>query len=278
MPNEVVAVVLLGALLHASWNAVLKKGGNAAFDAATVALGAAVTSLILLPFVPFPPAAVWPFILASTCLQALYFHLLGEAAKAGDLGLVYPIMRGTAPLLTATVSWLVLNEQLSYEMLAGILAISGGVMTLAVDARATSGKAVLIALLNACVIATYSFVDGLGARTMGHALGYTLWISLFPPVPLLILAGWRRGYPAVAAHIRGHWRGGLFGGAASIAAYALALWAMTKAPIATVAALRETSILFAVAIGVLFLGEKPGHARLFAAGTIAVGALTLKLG
>lgn len=278
MPTEVVAVVLLGAFLHASWNAVLKKGGNAAFDAATVALGAAVTSLILLPFVPFPPAAVWPFILASTCLQALYFHLLGEAAKAGDLGLVYPIMRGTAPLLAAAATWYVFRETLSTEMLAGILAISGGVMTLAVDARGTSGKAVLIALANACVIATYSFVDGYGARTMGHALGYTLWISLFPPVPLLILAGWRRGYPAVADHIRGHWRGGLFGGAASIAAYALALWAMTKAPIATVAALRETSILFAVGIGVVFLGEKPSHARLFAAGTIAVGALVLKLG
>jgi drug/metabolite transporter (DMT)-like permease len=278
MPSEVVAAVLLGALLHATWNAILKKGGDAGLDAATVALGAAVTALVLLPFVPVPPVRVWPFILASTVLQTLYFHLLGAAARAGDLGLVYPVMRGSAPLIAAAASSAITGEALSFEMLAGILAISGGVLTLAVDARATSGKAVVIALVNAAVIASYSFVDGLGARAMGHALGYTLWISLLPPIPLLALAGWRRGRGAIVGHLRRHWPGGLAAGAASIASYALALWAMTQAPIATVAALRETSILFAVVIGVAFLGEKPSHARLFGAGTIAVGALALKLG
>jgi drug/metabolite transporter (DMT)-like permease len=278
MPTEVVAAVLLGALLHAIWNAILKKGGNPSLDAATVAAGAALTAIVLIPFLPKPAPEVWPYILASTCLQTLYFHLLGAAAKAGDLGLVYPVMRGTAPLLAAAASSLVMQEHLSNEMLAGILAISGGVLTLAVDARRGSGRAMAVALLNACVIATYSFVDGLGARVMGHALAYALWISLLPPLPLFLLAAWRRGAPAVRAHIAGHWLGGVLGGGASIASYALALWAMTRVPIATVAALRETSILFAVVIGIVLLGERPSPARLIAAGTIALGALTLKLG
>lgn len=278
MPIDVVLLVLLGALLHATWNALVKSGRDKQLDSTMVALGASAASICALPFVPLPNVAAWPYILASVCIHFTYYQLVGAAYKHGDIGLVYPLMRGAAPLIVATSTGILLGETLSPLMYLAIATISGGVLALAFDARGGSGKAVAVALLNAVVISLYTYVDGIGARAAGHPIAYTLWICILPPIPLFAYAFAMRGTGPVIRHARESWKRGLFGGAGSVASYGLALYAMTKAPIAAVAALRETSIFFALLISVFILKEKASPWRYVAGGVIAAGALLMKLG
>ena len=277
LPLDVLFLVLFGAALHATWNALVKSGTDKSLDAAMVALGAGAVGLAFLPFVPLPRPEAWPFILVSAFLQFAYFQLVAGAYRAGDIGLVYPLMRGTAPLLVAMTSGIVLGEHLSLTAMAGVLVISAGVLTLAFESRHGSRRAIVLALANALVIATYTFVDGAGARASGNAVSYTLWMSLLPPVLLFAWAVSRRGSATVWNHVRRNWARGLFGGAGSIASYGLALWAMTQAPVALVAALRETSILFAVLIGWLVFGEKMTRDKAMAAGLIVAGVIVTRL-
>ncbi len=274
---DVIALVLLGALLHAIWNALVKAGSEKSLDAAMIALGAAVVAVPFLPFVPFPAPASWPLLIVSAFFQFVYFQLVAAAYRAGDIGLVYPLMRGVAPLIVASTSGFILKEQLSSGTLIGILTICTGVLTLAFEARKGGKHAIMLALANACVIASYTYVDGIGARLAGNPISYTLWMALLPPFLLFAWAFHKRGVAPVIFHVRHQWWRGLIGGGGSLAAYGLALWAMTKAPVATVAALRETSILFAVIISIVFLKERVSPFRIAAAGLIALGALLLKL-
>ena len=278
MPIDIVLLVLLGACLHATWNALVKSGSDKQLDSTMVALGASVASVAALPFVPLAHIGAWPFILASFCIHFTYYQLVGAAYKHGDIGLVYPLMRGVAPLIVALSTGLLLGETLSPMMYVAIATISTGVLALALDARGGSGKAVAVALMNAAVISLYTYVDGIGARAAGHPIAYTLWICILPPIPLFAYAFATRGTRPVIAHARKSWKRGLFGGAGSVASYGLALYAMTKAPIAAVAALRETSILFALLISVFILREKASPWRYVAGGVIAAGALVMKLG
>jgi drug/metabolite transporter (DMT)-like permease len=277
LPLDVIALVLFGALLHAIWNALVKAGSEKSLDAAMVALGAAVVALPFLPFMPLPNSEAWRYILVSAVLQFAYFQLVAASYRAGDIGLVYPLMRGVAPLIVAATSSIVVGEHLTGGTLAGILTISAGVLTLALESRKGGKQAIALALCNACVIASYTFVDGIGARVSGNAISYTLWMALLPPVLLFAWAFASRGVKPVLWHVHHHWWRGLIGGAGSIGAYGLALWAMTKAPVATVAALRETAILFAVVISVVFLKERVSVWRIAAACVIALGALLLRL-
>ncbi|OCP01304.1 MULTISPECIES: DMT family transporter [unclassified Ensifer] len=277
MPVEVIALVLFGALLHATWNALVKAGSEKSLDAAMIALGAAVVAIPFLPVVPLPKPEAWPYILVSALFQFAYFQLVAASYRAGDIGLVYPLMRGAAPVIVAATSGALIGEELTFGTMIGILTISAGVLTLAFESRKGGKHAIVLALLNACVIASYTFVDGIGARVSGNAISYTLWMALLPPVLLFTWAFARRGIKPVGRHVYKNWWRGLIGGAGSIGAYGLALWAMTKAPVATVAALRETSILFAVVISVVFLKEPVSVWRIAAACVIALGALLLKL-
>ncbi|MBB2680589.1 EamA family transporter [Rhizobium phaseoli] len=277
MPLDVILLVLFGALLHATWNAIVKAGSDKSLDAALISAGGAVSALPFLAFLPLPQSAAWPFIGASAILQFVYFQLVAAAYRAGDIGLVYPLMRGCAPLLIAATSGFVLRENLSGAALAGIMTISAGVLTLALEARRGSGRAVVLSIANAFVIASYTYVDGIGARLSGNPISYTLWMSLLPPILLFAWAASRRGSAAVLRHVRRNWWRGLIGGAGSIASYGLALWAMTKAPVATVAALRETAIVFALVISVVVFKEKAGIWRYAAGVVIAAGVLVLKL-
>ena len=277
MPLDVILFVLFGALLHATWNAIVKAGKDKSLDAALISAGGAVASLPFLPLLPLPQPQAWPFIGASAILQFAYFQLVAAAYRAGDIGLVYPLMRGGAPLLIVATSGFIMGEQLTGGALAGTLTICIGIFTLAFEARHGSRHAIMLALINACVIATYTYVDGIGARLSGNAVSYTLWMSLLPPVLLFTWALSQRGLMTVATHIRRNWWRGLIGGAGSIASYGLALWAMTKAPVATVAALRETAILFALVISVTVLKEKASVWRYLAGIVIALGGLILKL-
>lgn len=278
MSLDVLLLVLVGALLHAGWNALVKSGADKALDASLIAAGAAACSIPFIPFLPMPGSAALPFLVLSAVLQFTYFRLVAAAYTVGDIGLVYPIMRGVAPLIVAASSNLFLGETLSTAAIAGIAIISSGILTLALEARSGGRRPILLALANSVVIAGYTFVDGVGARLSTSPLSYTLWMSLLPPVLLFCWAFYQRGWQPVAAHVRRHWFRGLAGGAGSILSYGLALWAMTKAPVAVVAALRETSILFAIVISVVILNEKASLWRYVASGVIALGVLTMRLG
>ena len=278
MTGTVMLVVLFAAALHASWNALVKSGSDKFMDAVLIAAGSALLGLVLLPFLPVPDPASWPFAAASGLLQVVYFGLLSAAYRTGDMSVVYPLMRGAAPLLVAAAAVFLLDEHPGPGGWAGIALISCGVLGLALTAgRRGAGPApVLFALANAAVIASYTTVDGIGARLSGNVASYTFWILGLPAVPLLLWAAWRRARDLRAQFLQ-RWHLALLGGACSLGAYALALWAMTQAPIALVAALRETSILFGVALAGLVLKERLGWTRIAAAGTVALGVVALRL-
>lgn len=272
-------VVLFGALLHASWNVLSKSGGDALIDTTTILLGGAVLAVLALPLLPAPARASWPFVATSSVLQVGYFALVGAAYRSGDVSLAYPLMRGTAPLLVALVSGAVLGERLSGEAVAGVVIICAGVLTMALSQRGRQRdfRTMGFALANAAVIAAYTLVDGVGARRSGDAFAYTLAIFLFSCVLFVPWVAWRHG-AALARAVRARWHLGLAGGACIILSYALALWAMTRAPIAPVAALRETSILFGIVLARVALRERPSPARIAAGLLILAGAGTLRLG
>jgi drug/metabolite transporter (DMT)-like permease len=275
---EILLLVLFGAALHAGWNAMVKSGTDKMLDSSLVAAGCAVCALPFLPFFPLPGTQAIGFLIASAALQFTYYRLVGAAYQAGDIGLVYPIMRGLAPLLVAASSTLILGESLSPIALIGTVILCTGILTLALEGRRGGAKAILLASANAVVIAAYTFVDGIGARTSTDAISYTLWMTFLPPIMLFAWAFYERAPSVVIAHIKRNWWRGILGGACSLLSYGIALWAMTKAPVAMVAALRETSILFAILISVFILKEVSSKWRYLAASLIALGVLVMRLG
>jgi drug/metabolite transporter (DMT)-like permease len=275
---EILLLVLFGAALHAGWNAMVKSGTDKMLDSSLVAAGCAICALPFLPFLPLPGSATIPYLLASAVLQFTYYRLVGAAYQAGDIGLVYPIMRGVAPLIVATTSTFVLGESLSPIAMVGIVVLCAGILTLALEGRRGGAKAILLASANAVVIASYTFVDGIGARIAVDAISYTMWMTFLPAITLFAWAFYVREPAQVIAHVkRNYWRA-LIGGAFSLLSYGIALYAMTKAPVAMVAALRETSILFAILISVFILKEASTKWRYLAAVLIASGVLVMRLG
>jgi len=275
-----VTLAVLGAgMLHAGWNALLKSagGGDPLLDTATVVAGSTACSLLALPFVPLPETAAWPFIAASTFIHVAYYLTLAQAYRTGDLSFAYPLMRGTAPLLVTVLGAVFLRELPPLHVIAGIVLISIGIISIAFARREIHPPAAAWwAFANAAIIAVYTLVDGTGARASGNALSYVLWLTFIEGVVYLTLLGRYRGTRAIG-YVRNQWRRGLLGGFCSVAAYAIVLWAMTRAPVAAVAALRETSVIFAALIGALWLKEGFGFARLAGAATVVLGVATLKL-
>jgi drug/metabolite transporter (DMT)-like permease len=270
--------VLFGALLHAAWNALAKSGADPLVQTGLINLGCVAVALVLLPFLPFPAAPSWPCIAASSVLQLAYFALIAAAYRSGDMSLAYPLMRGTAPVLVALSSGVVLGERLSGSGWLGIGLVCGGVLATSFTRRRTRGqrRTIVLALTNAVVIACYTWVDGIGARLSGSLAAYTLTIILAPAVVLAIWIG--RHHPrAFAEALRRRWAVGLGGAVCSLGSYGLALWAMTRAPIAPVAALRETAILFGLVLARLVLGERLTPGRALGGVLIAAGAVALRL-
>ena len=275
---EVLFAVLLGAALHASWNAAIKAGTDKFMDTVLLAAGAAIIALALLPFLPVPAVASWGYIAAASTAQVIYYFLVAAAYRAGDMSVAYPLMRGTAPILVATAGVFLLGDDLSILAWIGIACISGGVISLSLGSlrsRATS-QVVLYAVLNSAVIASYTLIDGAGVRASGNSLAYTCWITLLPAGPLLAFAALSRPKD-LGRQIVHRWHLGVITGACTMGSYGLALWAMTQAPVASVAALRETSIVFGMAIAAWFLGERLSTPRILAAVGVALGAIMLKL-
>ena len=272
-----VTLAVLGAsLLHAAWNALVKSGRDPMLDAALVALGSSVAALPLLPFVAPPEPAAWPWLGASAVIHVGYFTALVGAYRSGDLSHGYPIMRGLAPLLVAMSSVTMFGEPLSAAAWAGVGLISAGVVSIGMVGGRVSRAASLWAAGNAAIIAAYTLVDAAGVRAAGGAERYVAWFFALMGWPyVLVVLAVRRA--EALRYVRLSWGRGLVAGACAVAAYGIALWAMTRAPVAAVAALRETSVIFAALIGALLLKEGHVRPRLAGAATVLAGVIALKL-
>jgi len=275
----VTLAVLAAGLLHAGWNALLKAapGGDPLLDMATVVAGGSLCSLAAIPWLPLPDPLAWKFAAASAFIHFAYYATLAQAYRTGDLSFAYPLMRGTAPLLVTLLGILFLDEWPTPHIALGIALICAGIVSIAFVRRSGHPPAAAAwALANAAIIAFYTLVDGAGARASGNAASYVVWLTFIEGFPFLAFVYARRGAVAVAYLARG-WRRGVIGGAASLAAYGIVLWAMTRAPVAAVAALRETSVLFAALIGTLWLKEGFSLPRLAGAASVVLGIAALKL-
>ena len=270
----VTLAVLGAALLHASWNVLVKSGADKELETINIAVGSGLVALIGALFLPAPTQASWPWVAGSALVHILYFVFLAGAYRWGELSYTYPVMRGGGPMIVALIGALALGEVLPLSATLGILMVCVGIFGFASgkhDRRATA-----FAIANAVVIAAYTLIDGQGARLSGAPLSYTLWFFAANGMVILIY-GWLRRGSAVASHFRRTWRRALLGGSLAVGAYGIALWAMTRAPIAVVAVLRETSVIFAAIIASVVLHEKFTRRRLAATGAVMLGLVALKL-
>jgi drug/metabolite transporter (DMT)-like permease len=279
MSLTVFLAVLCAALMHAGWSALIKHQDEPRAISLAVAMGGGAIALVLVFFLPLPAPASWPFLLGTTIVHLIYFQTTIAAYRHGDLTLTYPIARGMAPALATVLALIFLNESPSLIGWFGVgLIVVGAFMTASegfrLDQRGRT--AVMFALAAAAATACYTLSDGQGARLSGHALSFASWLMILMALSNLVAMQLMFGGEMVGRAIK-RLPLGLVGGAASFGSYAIALWAMTKAPISVVAALRETSIAFAVILGIVFLKEKPSLLRLLGAGVILAGAATLRL-
>jgi drug/metabolite transporter (DMT)-like permease len=275
----VLSAVLFGALIHAIWNALIKAQPDKLSAATLVALGAGAIALPIMAMFPPPPAAAWPYIAASSVIHVGYFALVAFAYRSADLGVAYPLTCGTAPPLTALLAFLIVGEVLGFNQWLAIAAIAAGIVALSADALVRGGltrNTAIAAFSNAGVIVVYTLVDGLGARAAGSGIVYVAWMLAGTAVLLLAWMLAVRGTIFIA-DVRSGWVFALGAGGLSLASYAIALWAMTLAPIGLVAALRETSVLFAAILGTVLFGESFGSKRWLALGLIVVGIIVLRL-
>jgi len=275
MGLSVFLIILMAAALHATWNVIVKGGGDSAMMTITVTGAAALIAAVALPFLPAPHRQSWPLIASSAILSICYYVLVGQTYKIADMSRAYPLMRGTAPLIVALASTVILSDRLVVGAWCGVAVICAGVLAMTGGRKPDQAAGTRLALLNACVIASYTLVDGAGVRQAGNAASYTLWIFLLTGVPLVAWALARRGF-AFRVFARTNWRLAGFGGAGMVTSYGLALWAMTATSVAMVAALRETAIIFGTSISALVLKERVDRRRMIAALVIAVGAIILR--
>ena len=274
MSTTVLLIVLLAALLHALWNALVKTSADRAITLGLVAAGHCLPALALMPFVPMPAIEAFPYIIASTVIHWAYYYFLNVSYRFGDLSLIYPIARGTAPVMVALGAMVWADEALSLWAWIGILTVSAGIMVLAAIRHADK-RGIGAALVTSAIIAAYSVVDGIGIRVSGTPIGYVVWLFAAEICVAVFVIATRfdraRNISQRALVL------GLSGGVISGLAYGLALFAKTLAPIGIVSAVRETSVIFAALIGVYWLGEGPAKRRLVAASIMAIGVIILAL-
>ena len=280
MSFAVFAVVIFAASLHATWNALVKGSSDKHDGMLGVSVGRVPIALLVLPFLPVPNLASLPWLLGSVVLHLGYELFLIRAYRAGDLTLVYPIARGSAPIIVTVVSVAALGVTFSQMELASVILIALGLSSLTLVRRADGGHnmgAVVMALVTGTFIASYSLVDGIGAREAATALGYWSWVAIGNAALLYLWTAVVR--PDVAPRIARDRRAlvqGVFGGTVSYLAYALVVWAFTQAPIALVTALRETSIVFALLIGVGLMGERLNLLKVLSTMMTITGAVLLR--
>ncbi|MDW8369278.1 MAG: DMT family transporter [Geminicoccaceae bacterium] len=278
MSPLVFAVVLAAAGLHAAWNALVKQGGDPFLRLALVILTGSAVCLPLLPFVPPPPAAAWPWLLGSVAIHIAYDSFLCLAYRRGDLSLAYPVARGLAPPLVALAGFFLAGERLAAGELLAVALVSAGILLLVGLGRVARAQraSLLWAALCGLTIALYTLCDGRGVRAAGEPWGYILWLFALDGLPFGLAVLWLERRRLAGLATPGLWPA-ILGGLFSFAAYAMVVWAMATTPMALVSALRETSVLLAAWIGSRHLGEPFGERRIAAAGLVVAGIVLLKL-
>lgn len=274
MPTYLVLLTLFAALLHASWNTLLRGGTDRLWSMTIMCATIALTCIVVAPFLPLPAYASWKYALLSALLHVGYNLCLVRSYHSGDLGQTYPIARGSSPLMVTSAAALFAGEKMALNALAGIALISGGILLLALQRRRLALPGLKYSLATGAFIAAYSVVDGIGVRIAGDAIAYTVWMS----------ALWGALMPALYIALRGaksllRWRPGVVraatGGLVSLLAYGIIIYAMATAPMGAVSALRETSVLFAALLGYLFLGETLTLRKVLACTVIATGTVMI---
>ncbi|WP_375281093.1 EamA family transporter [Pseudooctadecabacter sp.] len=278
MPMIVIATTLLAAVLHAGWNALAKGAADKHLSMAGVILGHLPYAAIGLLFVPMPDLACWPYLIGSLVMHFGYQVFLLNAYRIGDLTQVYPVARGIAPMIVAAVSVTILGVTLGWMEVAAIALIATGLLSLGLvrgQAGTRNPKAAMLAAVTGFFIAGYSLIDGLGARVAGTAVGFYSWSAIGNALVFAVFLKMR--HPGVIGRL---WSEGRFvliwGGLASYCAYALVVWGFMQAPIALVTALRETSIVFALFIGVFFMNERLDLMKIAATFATITGAILLR--
>lgn len=274
MSLTVIALVLCAALLHASWNALLKSSGDRLASLTIMTIGAGIGAIPLVLFTPLPHTSAWFYIILSAILHTGYNLFLIRAYRIGDFGQSYPIARGSSPMLVSIGAALFVGEQMNSFTWLGVGLVSIGIISLAnlKDRRDLSGP--IAAFTTGAFIAAYTVTDGIGARLAGNAISYSGWLFVLDSFPMALIFIWMHRRLPMATERKQNWIS-LAGGVMSLLAYGIVIWAVTLAPMGTVSALRETSVLFAALIGAIFLGEKLTLRRIFACVVITIGAIVL---
>ncbi|MGW4819317.1 EamA family transporter [Streptomyces sp. NPDC004227] len=273
MTPAVTAAVLLAAVTHASWNAIAHRITDKLTGFTLIAGGGLLIGLAMAPFAALPACGAWPYLLVSAAIHVVYYALLMKSFRLGDFGQAYPIARGTAPLVVTVLAAVFAHEVPDGWAAAGIAVSCAGLTGVALwglRGRRPDWAAIGAALATGLAIAAYTVLDGLGVRASGSSLGYIAWLMAIQGVVIPAYAVWHWRGRTVAA-LRPYAAVGLLGAALSVAAYALVLWAQTKAELAPIAALRESSIIVGAAIGAVFFKERFGAPRIAAAGLLVVG-------
>lgn len=274
MPPEAAAAALLSAMIHASWNALVKSGADRMANLFLIGAGSVLIGVLLLPFAGPPPGHVWRFLLLSACIHGAYWWALLRGYTLGDLSHVYTLSRGLAPLLVATGAAVVAQEFPAPVEALGIALICAGVLSVGFSPGA-SWRATRHSLLLAAIIAAYSLNDALGARASGDPVRYIVWMTLGFAVPQAVFSLlWRGPVPMLRA-VAPIWKLGLLAGALSAGGFGIVIWAQSRAPVAQVTALRETSVVFAAFLAWIFLKERLGPRRWAGAALVTAGALLI---
>lgn len=274
MPFDIVLLVLLAALLHASWNALLRGGEGRLWSMTIMCVAVAVASAVAALFLPAPAKASWFCVVLSAVLHVGYNLFLVRTYRAGDLGQTYPVSRGSSPVLITLFASIFAGESVSSGALLGILLVSGGIVSLAFKGRKLTTPSLPYALGTGCFIAAYSVTDGIGARLSGSAMAYTVWMctlwGVLMPLVYIALRDARSLFT-----FRPGFMVAFIGGLVSLVAYGIIIYAMSGAPMGAVSALRETSVLFAALIGYFFLGESLTVRKILACVVIATGTIII---
>ncbi|MFN4170612.1 MAG: EamA family transporter [Pseudorhodobacter sp.] len=271
MSGFALGLVLFAALLHATWNAMVRGGSDRALTLAGVAMAHAIVGAVFIALAPSPAPESWPWLITSALVHYVYYWLLFRAYRTGDLSQVYPISRGMSPALVTLGALVLIGETLPPFGLAGVALVSCGIAILAFSARGKGRAPLWFALALGMMIALYSVSDGIGIRVSDSLMGYMGWLFLSEAlVPAVILGLRRKRREPVAPGVLAL---GLLGGVFSVSAYGIALYVKTIAPIGAVAAVRESSVIIAALIGVFLFGERPAGLRILAALIVAAGVM-----
>lgn len=247
--------VVIAAAVHALWNVWLKQSGDRLKTLATMSFGWGAVAVVALPFIGFPARESWPYLAASTLIHVVYSLILVASYRFGALSFAYPVARGTGPLIVTIISVAFLDEQIGLSGALAIGLIVGGIGILGIYGHAANMRALLMSLLTGCLIGVYTLVDGLGGRAGDSPHAYSVWLFLLLAItiPPIALAVDKSGLRSLAGT---DWRKDFIAGVISVCSYWIAIWAMSVAPLALVAAVRESSVAFAALFGGLLLKER----------------------